>query len=503
MPEPPKPAFVPKITFSQETTWATEPLGPNGGVDYVTFFNRRAARGVTSENNAVVILSRVLGPAPGGGRGLPDRYYDLLEIARVPMEGPYFEDFWKWWELKEKKLPPGGEKDFWGWEEQANARPWTAKEFPDLAEWLTDMEAPLRVAAEASKRSEFFSPSPEDADTPLCQEMLPVQSKTRSLCRVLVTRAMLRLGEEDRFAAWDDLLVAHRLARLIGRGPFGMDGLIGYGTEREAIIGELQLISATQPSSKFTKRYLKQLGQLPPLSPIIDKIDNFERAMYLDVCQQLARGRLDKDDFGDERDVAWIAKFFEGAVNRQVDWDSVLRSGNRRFDLLVAAARLPTYREREAMLRPLDEEHAVLAERHKQAAELFTSLKGRADLTALTSDVLWYVWMKGIREVHRHETRCQQWFRNLEVALALSAWRGDRDSYPESLADLTPQYLPTVPHDFFTDQPLCYERTTDGYRFYSLGFNGTDDQGRGYDDTPKGDDLAVRIPKQQPMPKPE
>ncbi len=378
--EPPKPAFVPKITISKETTWATEPLGPNGGVDYVTLFNQRAARGVTLENNAAVILVRALGPAPEGGRGVSDHYYELLGIDPLPKDGPYFDYFWKWRDRNGKKLLPGGEKEFEGWETAANSRPWIAQEFPDLAEWLADMEAPLRVAAEASERSEFFSPSPENADEPLCRGSLSVQSKTRTLCRTLVTRAMLRLGEEDRFAAWNDLLVAHRLARLIGRGPFGMHGLVGYGTEREVIAGELQLISATQPSSKFTSRYLKQLGQLPPLSPTIDKIDGFDRAMYLDACQQLARSRLSKNDFRDDSDAVWLAKFVEQEIHRQVDWNAVLRTGNRRFDQLVAALRRPTYRDREAALRPLDEEFTAMAERRKQAAELFASLKSQTAL---------------------------------------------------------------------------------------------------------------------------
>lgn len=497
--ERPEPEFVPKITISEGTTWVTEPLGPNGGVDYVALFNQRAARGVTLENNAAVILSRALGPAPVGGEQVSDRYYELLGIDPLPKEGPYFEDLSKWWNRKGKKLPKDGKPAYWISEEQANARPWTPRVFPDLVEWLADMEAPLRVALEASERTEYFSPLPENADEALCRGSLSVQTETRMVSRALVTRAMLRLGEENRFEAWNDLLVSHRLARLIGRGTSGMDGMVGHAAEYGVITGELQLISATRPSSKFTSRYLKQLGQLPPLSPIIDKIDGFERAMYLDACQQLARDRLSKDDFGDDSDAAWLARFAEHDVRRQVDWDVVLRIGNRRFDQLVAAIRRPTYREREAALRPLDEEFTAMAERRQQAAELFMSLKGPMALTALTSDVMCSAWVPRIRLVHRSETAARQRLRNLEIALALSTWRGDLDSYPESLTDLVPKYLAAVPLDLFTDQPLRYTRTADGYRFYSVGPNGTDDQGRNEDDMPRGDDLAVQMP--MPLPK--
>lgn len=180
----------------------------------------------------------------------------------------------------------------------------------------------------------------------------------------------------------------------------------------------------------------------------------------------------------------------------------MLRIGNRQFDQLVAALRRPTYREREAALCPLDEQFTAMAVRRQQAAELFMSLKDQMALTALTSDVMCSAWIPRIRLVHRSETAVRQRLRNLEIALALSAWRGDHDSYPESLADLAQKYPCAVPLDLFTDQPLRYERTADGYRFYSFGPNGTDDQGRGEDDKHRGDDLTVQVPMPLPKPKP-
>ena len=60
--EQPKPAFVPKITISKETTWVTGPLKANGAIDYHAVVNRRYRQGVTVENNAVVLLYRAMGP---------------------------------------------------------------------------------------------------------------------------------------------------------------------------------------------------------------------------------------------------------------------------------------------------------------------------------------------------------------------------------------------------------------------------------------------------------
>jgi len=41
---------------------------------------------------------------------------------------------------------------------------------------------------------------------------------------------------------------------------------------------------------------------------------------------------------------------------------------------------------------------------------------------------------------------------------------------------------------------LIYRLEHDGYLLYSVGVNGLDDDGRGPDDQPRGDDLSVRMP---------
>jgi len=49
------------ITISPETTYVTEPLLPDGRVDYITAWNERSGQGVTPKNNAVIPFIRVVG----------------------------------------------------------------------------------------------------------------------------------------------------------------------------------------------------------------------------------------------------------------------------------------------------------------------------------------------------------------------------------------------------------------------------------------------------------
>ena len=51
-----------------------------------------------------------------------------------------------------------------------------------------------------------------------------------------------------------------------------------------------------------------------------------------------------------------------------------------------------------------------------------------------------------------------------QLVLALTAYKADNCSYPQTLAELSPMYLQTVPENMFTGQPLDYQRHEDGYR---------------------------------------
>lgn len=480
-----KPAFVPKITISKETTWATEPLDENGFVDYFAVINRKFSVGVTPENNAVVPLYRALGPQPGGTRQ-PEEFFRLLEME-VPLdEGKYCSTL----------------RD--GWPEAALNAPWKEADFPWLVAWFRSHEEPLRHVETASERTESFSPLVTGPDEPLMCVLLPGIQASRDLGRALIARAMLKLGEGSRFDAWRDLMAAHRLGRLIGRGSTGIEGLVGVAIEREAIEAELTLIAETQPPAKQIALFRRQLQRMPSRGSFAEKIDSCERAMYLDSCIRLARRRLTFEEAADGPpfENAPLHPFVEEALIRDIDWNEVLRSLNSWFDRLTTASRMRSANERRAALRELNQDLLKLGETRKQKYAWLVVLADQPTRTRFTADTMVSRFLSNVKHLIQYEDRIIQKTHNLDIALALAAWRSEHDSYPKTLDDLAPKYLDAVPKDFFTDQPLCYERIADGYRFYSLGANGIDDQGRGENDMPSGDDLTVQMPRPLPKAKP-
>ncbi len=64
------------------------------------------------------------------------------------------------------------------------------------------------------------------------------------------------------------------------------------------------------------------------------------------------------------------------------------------------------------------------------------------------------------------------------VMLALQAYRERNGTYPASLVELTPTFIPSVPLDRFDGAPLRYRLVAGQPLLYSVGVDGDDDQGR-------------------------
>ena len=68
--------------------------------------------------------------------------------------------------------------------------------------------------------------------------------------------------------------------------------------------------------------------------------------------------------------------------------------------------------------------------------------------------------------------------RLLLVRLALRAYRLERGSYPANLSALAPSYLKTIPVDpFGGGETLRYRTSGDSYTIWSIGPDGSDNQG--------------------------
>jgi hypothetical protein len=79
------------------------------------------------------------------------------------------------------------------------------------------------------------------------------------------------------------------------------------------------------------------------------------------------------------------------------------------------------------------------------------------------------------------------------ISLALDLYHREQGRYPESLDELIPQYISTLPYDPFVDRPFGYRLDErDGYILYSVGDDCVDNGGRLRDSSGKIIDYGNR-----------
>ena len=516
----PKPLYA----VSKETTYLTAPLRADGSVDYIAALDEELSRGVTPENNAAVLLWKVLGPKEINEK-VRDQYFQKLGIAPLPETGDYLVELSEYVKAQGIALPRGDDEELsdqerlWKQFDAAMTRPWSKQEFPAIAMWLAASEKPLALAIEATKRPRRYDPLLGDDESMLIDVLLPGINEHRRIAKTLVARAMLRAEAGEISAAWDDLLACHRLGRLSAQGATLVDGLVGIAIDSIACAGDRALLQHVPLTAQQAAAMRADLAKLPALRGMDVKLDRGERFMFLDGTATLARKGLAQirtllnsliavsdgpgvAGGGSARSHAALASFLDALGAVAMDWDGVMRNGNRWYDRLVAAARQPTIAQRKAALKQFDEELKKLAGAARNTNLLSLELLGdpRAAVTRRIGDILIALLMPALTTVMNAEDRAVMQSELLQVGFALAAYRAERGKYPAALEDLAPAYLAAVPSDLFVDAKLRYRAEDGGYLLYSVGPNGSDDGGRTRDDATNSepwdepwDDLVVRV----------
>jgi hypothetical protein len=102
---------------------------------------------------------------------------------------------------------------------------------------------------------------------------------------------------------------------------------------------------------------------------------------------------------------------------------------------------------------------------------------------------------KEIRQVHRIFLDTLARLRCAVTGLAVERYRIQTGQWPQSLANLVPQYLPEVQFDPFDGAALRYRRLEDGVVIYSVGWDRKDHGGQLTREItpPEGADLGFRL----------
>jgi hypothetical protein len=431
---------------------------------------------------------------------MPAEYFQWLGIESPPEEGEYFVEWKKYQREKRREDARDPDIDLLS---QADSRPWTTTDHPEIAGWLKQNEKPLALVVAATHCPDYYNPLvPErtgDWSPGLRGALISTVQLCRQLAAALRCRAMFLVAEGKVDDAWQDLLACHRLGRLVARGATMIELLVGLALDQSANQADVAFLDHSKMSSNQILAYLEELRHLPPMPSFVDKIDLGERFSLLEIIMLMARygtpfmeSMANQSSAPPARDRN-TAKLF----THNIDWDPAFRNANRWTNRLAAALRITDRAEREQEWAAILHDSRMLKRQiaNMWIANPFISATRRGELIG---NILIGLMIPAYDKVRSAAERCEQGQRNVHVAFALAAYKRDHGRYPETLAVLAPKYLERIPDDLFSGKPLIYRLEDEGYLLYSVGVNGRDDDGRGYGDEPQGDDISVRMPVSEP-----
>jgi hypothetical protein len=118
--------------------------------------------------------------------------------------------------------------------------------------------------------------------------------------------------------------------------------------------------------------------------------------------------------------------------------------------------------------------------------------------------------LPSLEKFARSDVRTKAILRTAVAGIACERFRREKGRWPTGLAEVPKAILPEVPLDPYDGRPLRFRRVADGVVVYSVGPDGTDDDGnltREYKEEP-GEDYGFRLydpahRRAAPLPKPE
>ncbi len=460
------------IPIGYTTTRLTGPLNKNGLVDYVAAFNQRFGKGVTPQNNAAVPLLILFRPMSfrGGyfktvaGKMLfvrdPNwghRLRQALGISTKYLTGPRFVSYQNFRKHADPTAiagvvhaggPPPDAPLFIP--SKCYTRPWSARANPWVAAWVHANQGAIGVAEAATRRPRFFVPIIAASTlTPLAYATSGMEASgtgpnnpwefTKSAISALTVRAMLELHRGNIKSCESYLLAAHQCEALLSQQHLLLTTMVASSADQMSSHADIALADSGKLTARQDNAYLRRLETLPKQIPIAADIDTSERWMLLSAFEI---GALTNNTAGLPI-LAWETRWSRAPYAR------AMVKVNKFQDRLTA-----TFKARSliAQISGFRRDKSLWQGKSANAVTAFMAIQMRSD-EGLISD------QAGDIALSRMD----------RLSFALAAYLKIHGTFPNRLAELAPQYLPTIPHDPFTDKPFQYTTSPAGCTLRSPG----------------------------------
>ncbi|MDX1962388.1 MAG: hypothetical protein SFX18_04500 [Pirellulales bacterium] len=501
---------APPFTISQETTYITEPLNPNGYPDYVAAVNKELSKGVTPENNGAAVVLAIIDPH---AEPKSDNLYKLLKVER-PTSG-YLQSYKTF--ISEKLTRDGYEADTAAYlatekrlEDQFDAaltRPWTEEEFPPVAEWLKQQQPALETFKKIRQKDRWFVPLELDPERLSFMEIrLSLQHQMRDIACAQAILALREIGHQRYAQAAEVIADSLHWLRISQPAWAFIEKIINVNNHSTAHDAPLMHLTYAAPSGAIDVEGLVKLHGSIDKSTWNKILHHYDRMNILSIMCEMAQYGYNWSTIPGEKLTVGADQQF----NDTVDFDVMLQTINGYYDRKEEILRLSTAEERWKAFEELKQKVAKDRQGIKDSGLLYKAMlvsmskeeRSRA-CAALTYTIMTTGFNHGIQMKLLQRLELQA---NLQRAnLALVRYRAKHGKYPLDFAELKSEGIEALPRELIVEGPIKYKTDGDNFVLWSIGYDENDSGGyNGYDQADHlHDDYAVFSPAWQPKPPPK
>jgi len=345
-----------------------------------------------------------------------------------------------------------------------------------VEKWVTDNEEIFELVI-AGTQKPYYWQKYNDRKAGVMGILLPHLSRFKSLVYPLRWRAQLQAEQGQYEDAFNDTKVCYRFGQHIRGSKIIIEQLVGIAIEAFAVRTIRDILSEYEADSATLAGLQKDFEGLIADEDFVISLEVEKLIMYDEAQRCFTEGRLGGH------------LYIPRAIALGGAGDGILAKMDN-FVLVILSPQYWRGAAKALFLHPNKKQTTQAGERLYAWAETIMN-QTPAQIHAQGIDVEKQV-MEIIGENLLLEILCSALWRVNEInyqneadveatltIIAILRYKLDKDYYPDSLDKLAESgYLKQIPMDPFSDGPLVYRRTEDGFTLYSVGLNFIDDGGK-------------------------
>ena len=311
-----------------------------------------------------------------------------------------------------------------------------------------------------------------------------VAQHTRSIARVLSTRALLRIGEGNTQEGLEDILALHRIARLLAQGTPDQ-AMFGIVIENIVCYTAASMLESGKLDRKTCRDYLASLEKLPPI--VDDEIKYFELVRCQTIAAMQTVGTQEKGKLRSLLKTAPSAVAPE-TVQRieDIHWAVACGVFNRRFDELMKVLEESDPSVRRYRLGRI----APTTEYESGDTQLLRDIRSAKNREAVAELIGEAYYSSALANRPRMLANLRAFLVVIKAASAANLYHHEHGVFPEDVAKLD-ALLSQPAIDPLDGNPVRILKRDGQFIVYSIGPNLVDNEGEstGRD----ADDFAVKF----------